>query len=264
MGHSVSCPRTPSDQLRQLLMPGGFLAPLLALHRREFNGTELDVHFRIKDGMEVYCGLTKIITAKRLNIPKGYIKIDADNKYKGQPCAKQAGIFRRWADGEHGFTEAIESYLGDVEVNQSFIKGEGGVQSRWSKVTAPWIPFDREAVLNYESTEHRVESKNFPKVDSAFDAIRREAEHPRAQGGSWQELKLGARKVDQLAIDPEGRLVLLELKNARAKDSRVYYVPFQLLQYVWEWHSAVDAVRSELQDLLDARSALARIHRWTA
>ena len=61
-------------------------------------------------------------------------------------------------------------------------------------------------------------------------------------------------EVDQLAVDTDGRLVVIELKDASA--SGVYYAPLQLLQYVWEWHEAFEATRKPLQDLLDARIAL--------
>ena len=63
-----------------------------------------------------------------------------------------------------------------------------------------------------------------------------------------------SNEIDQIAVDPQGRLVIVELKDASASD--VYYAPFQLLQYVWEWHNALGAVRGSLQKLLDARVAL--------
>ena len=248
MTPAITYPRAPSEELRKLIMPGGFLAPLIDLDRRKLEGTKLDVHFRIKDEIQVYCGLTRVLTVRRLRRPDGYLKVDADSKYTCQPGAKATGLFSRWRTGDRRFSEAIEAYLDGVEVNPSFTKGEGAVQSQWSRVTGPWIPFDREAVLNYESTEHREETKEFPEVEAAFESIQAEARH-----GRWKELKLGARKADQLAVDPDGRLVLIELKDAKADDERVYYVPFQLLQYVWEWHGALEAVRDDLRELIDAR-----------
>ena len=59
--------------------------------------------------------------------------------------------------------------------------------------------------------------------------------------------------MDQIAVDPKGRLVLIELKEAKTNDDRGYYVPFQLLQYAWEWHGALEEVRADLQELIDAR-----------
>ena len=89
----------------------------------------------------------------------------------------------------------------------------------------------------------------FPAVEAAFHSIQAVAGDKR-----WKELKSGARKVDQLAIDPEGRLVLIELKDAETNDDRLYYVPFQLLHYLWEWHGALEAVQSDLQELIKARA----------
>lgn len=62
-----------------------------------------------------------------------------------------------------------------------------------------------------------------------------------------------AVKLDQLAVDQEGRLVLIELKSGKTQD---YYAPFQLLQYVWEWHGALQRSPNLLEDvsgLLNAR-----------
>ena len=64
-------------------------------------------------------------------------------------------------------------------------------------------------------------------------------------------------KLDQIAVDPAGNLVLLEVKDAAAGASaEVYYAPLQVLQNLWEWHSALDAVRGSVQKLLDVRTEL--------
>ena len=74
---TISCLRAPSDGLRKLLMPGGFLEPLMALNGRKFNGAELDVHFRINDEVQVYCGLTVILAGKRLRVTlSGCVSLD--------------------------------------------------------------------------------------------------------------------------------------------------------------------------------------------
>ena len=245
---TICYPRAPSDRLRELLMQGGFLAPILALNGRMLYGTELDVHFRIKDEIQVYCGLTRVLTVKMLQRPNGYLKIDADGRYTGQAVATDTRLFRCWSIDEVGFGKAIEAYLDRVDVNPSLTTGEGTVQSLWSRVKEPWIPFDREGRLNYKSTEHRERAERFPEVEAAFKSIQTMAEEC-----GWKEPRCGARKVDQLAIDRQGRLVLLELKDASKKPSEVYYVPFQLLQYVWRWHSALAEVRDNVQELIEAR-----------
>ena len=50
--------------------------------------------------------------------------------------------------------------------------------------------------------------------------------------------------------------MLLELKDASKRTSEVYYSPFQLLQYIWEWHGALEEVRADLQAIIDARVAV--------
>ncbi len=246
----VSYNRVPSQELLALVKPGKFLAPLVELNEREVSGTKLDVHFRLDDEIHVYCGLTRLLTARRLKRPDGNVSVKAYDTYTRQPCSE--GLFRRWLEGEHGLSDKIDTYLESVKINSRFTRGEGAVQSQWSQIADPWVPFDREAELEYESIEHRAEATRFPQVKAAFDIILVEA----WQRG-WKAPEMGARKVDQLAVDLSGQLTLIELKNAPAggKD-KVYYAPFQLLHYVWEWHSALEANRLGLQDLIDARMDL--------
>ena len=247
----ISYARYPSPALQTLLMPGEFLAPLVDLHGRKCGGTELDVHVRAEDEVQVYCGLSTILAVRRLRRPEGNVMATAHDTYAKQPCARSAGLFRRWGTRERGFDAAVDAYVEAVKVNPSFTVGEGAVQSRWSRVVDPWVPFDREAMLAYESAEDREELTAFPEVHAARAAIETEA----GQNGR-RKLEGGPRKVDQLALDSEGRLVLLELKEASANDDKVYYAPLQLLQYVWEWHHALECVRADLQTLIGARVAV--------
>ena len=147
----ISYPRYPSDELWKLLKPGGFLAPLIDLNKLEVGGHELDIHLRVKDEVQVYCGLTRVLTVRRLR--SGDVKVTADPHYTEQPCATK--FFRTWNTDDSGFSEAIEAYLNGVKVNPRFTKGEGQVLSQWSRVTEPWVPFDREAVLKYDPPENR-------------------------------------------------------------------------------------------------------------
>lgn len=41
--------RVPTTELRNLLLPGGFLESLPSLNRRRVDGTVLDVHLRVQD-----------------------------------------------------------------------------------------------------------------------------------------------------------------------------------------------------------------------
>ena len=92
---------------------------------------------------------------------------------------------------------------------------------------------------------------DFPGVQSASARLK-----DLARSSGWAAPGGTGRNIDQLAVDPEGRLALLELRDASKSDSKVYYAPFQLLKYVWEWHAVLEEVRKDLQALITARVAV--------
>ena len=237
--------RAPSRELKALLSPKGFLAPLVGLASRKFNGLVLDVHLRVNDEVHVYCGLTRILRVKRNR--NGTIDVSAHKTYRRQACAK--AILRRWhTDQVDEFGRALDAYLDCVNVAMRHIAGEGTVQSMWSRVTYPWVPFDREAVLSNSAAEEPQTAGELKQARTELEAI--------AGSQHWAMPRAVGREVDQLAVDSQGRLVVAELKHASASPASVFYTPFQLLHYVWEWHNALGAVRSELQALIDTRVEL--------
>ena len=229
--------RAPSEELKSLLASGGFLAPLLELNRPVIGVHEHDVHFRRNDEVHVYRGRTRVLTARRV---WNCVEITAHKTYTDQSCGSD--LFRLWKIDEPGFREALTAYLRGVKVGARWTAGEGSIQQQWSRVTKPWVPFDREAVLGNAS-------RAFSGVEAAYTKLT-----AISSGHQWMTPSKSGEEVDQLAIDPKGRLVLIELKGE--KSSADYYTPFQLLQYVWEWHSALEAVRAGLQALIDARVAV--------
>ena len=68
--------------------------------------------------------------------------------------------------------------------------------------------------------------------------------------------KTGGR-LDQLAVDEDGNLVLVEIKDAGSARADLYYAPLQLLRYVHVWHVALRrlAVWERIRALVDARRA---------
>ena len=235
--------RAPSRQLQELLSPGGFLSPLTWLAAREIDGYRHDLHFREHNELHAYRGRTSLFAAKLLYSSE--LDLTADRSYQAQPCAEN--FLRRWNTHEPGFSGELDLYVNEIRVSSSFLSGEGAVQDRWSRVSVPWTPFDREGVLG---GSHR-KGKDFIQVESALAEL---TELARLHG--WPAPNATGSRVDQLAVDPEGRLVLFELKDASKSTSEVYYSPFQLLQYVWEWNDVLGAVRSNLQAVIDARVEL--------
>ena len=235
--------RAPSRELQDLLSPGGFLAPLVQLAGRQVSGYYHDIQLRVDDEVHVYRGHTRLVRAKRL--PEDGLNFTAHSAYTKQLCARD--FLRKWRVDETGFDEELSHYLSEVQVNQSFVLGEAKIQEQWSLVREPWIPFDREGVLGGSHNK----GADFPSIreaNSDLDALSRSS--------GWPLTKATGTSIDQLATDPEGRLVLLELKDASKTNSEVYYSSFQLLQYVWEWHDVLETVRNDLQAVINARVAV--------
>ena len=156
--------RAPSDEMKALLSPKGFLAPLVGLTSRRVNGLELDVHLRVNDEVQIYCGLTRVLNVRRNR--NGTVSVSAHQTYSRQDSAK--AILRRWhTDEVDEFRRALDAYLDSVNVSKRHTATEGAVQSMWSRVTYPWIPFDREAVLSYSAEEGSRKAREFKQVELA-------------------------------------------------------------------------------------------------
>ena len=239
--------RAPSKELEALLSPGGFLEPVVRLAKQKVGGNHHDVHFRRNDEVFVYRGHSAVLRIRRYKRIGG-LTVTADKKYRSTPFSE--GIFGRWTLNESGFEESLFDYLSGVDVSGSLTLGEGDIQVRWSRVTEPWVPFDREAVLSYADYAMGEERNNATRFGPVNEA-RAELEK-----SGWAKLPRRGRELDQLAVDLVGRLVLLELKDGSKNDAEVYYSPLQLLQYIWEWHTALEAVRGDLQSVIDARVAV--------
>ena len=259
MSETASVPsygRLPSEGMRTILSPDGFLAPLLELSGKTVQGLHLDVHLRGNDEVHVYCGLTRILRVRRNR--NGTVTVSAHQAYSQQGCA--GALLRRWNTSEaEEFRESLDTYVQGVKVDQRHTGREGRIQAAWSRITDPWIPFDREAVLGYLTKEESTRARDAWQIAQAGNELEALAESQRKSPGQrdgWAMPGEGGREVDQLAVDSEGRLVLVELKSASATPSAIYYSPYQLLQYVWEWHRALESVLVQVQQLIDVRVEL--------
>lgn len=258
-----SYPRAPSFELRKLLSDEEFLAPFISLSKEKKkiknDHVELDVHFRSNDTIQVYCGLTSLVDAKLKK--DNIVTLSAHNTYRKQDCAKD--LLRDWRIPSPGFMDSLLKYIHTVKVADSQTNKEGKIQADWSQVdehqNRPWIPFDREAVLSYDNIEQSKLGRTFTEVESArtiLDTIA--VSRPGRRHEKWARPDGPGRELDQLAIDGDGNLVLIEIKDAKGKSSEVYYAPLQLLQYVHEWRHAFGwlSVSRQLRELIDVRVQL--------
>ncbi len=231
--------RAPSPEYLKHLRLAGILEPLLSLDKERTGELGLDLHFRRNDEIHVYCGMTRILIAKFLR-SRG-VRITAHRTYATQACARD--LFRTWHVGESGFSRALSTYVHGVKVSARWTKAEGAIQMQWSRVSEPWVPIDREVVL-----EGQADALAFPRVRAALADLT-----AIAASNGWAAPAPGATELDQLGVDSCGRLVLIELKDASKSTAGLYYAPFQLLQSIWEWHDAFDAVLDGVQALISAR-----------
>lgn len=232
--------RAPSEEIKKLLLPDGFLSPLVGLAGQKIAGHYHDVHFRVNDEVHVYRGHTRLVNASWVS--SNEVRTTAHSSYLIQPCAQ--GFFRLWPVGELGFKDALDRYLNNVPVRPDLVRGEAAIQEQWSQVNYPWVPFDREGVLGGPHAMGR----DLPQVQTTLAQL-----DDLARSNDWDTPETKGNVIDRLAVDERGRLVILELKDGSKSNSDVYYSPFQLLQYVWEWYSALETVRSGLQAVIDAR-----------
>ena len=244
--------RAPSNELLELLKLRGFLSPLLDLNEREVQGLCLDVHFRSDDKVAVYCGRANVLEVQ-LNHSRKSIEIRAVNTYSRQCQA----LFREWPIGDPGFGEALSAYINVLQVEPSFSEGEGRVQLNWSKETRCWTTFDREARLAYETRESH--QNRYANCSEICDARKELDGVINADGKRWAKQNRNSKpdKLDLLAYDREGKLVLIEVKPALRNNN--YYAPFQLLYYIWEWHRALQdnsLLLRELEALIERRVEL--------
>jgi len=234
--------RAPSAPLLSLFAPDQLFGRLREpLDMRVGNRTvALDVQFRERDGVMLYCGQTRVLCLH----PKGDDFVaDAHPTYTGQECA--AEMLRRWtpADTPSAFGDALQRYLAALQVGERWVRKEGAVQVRWlgndtaSLGEPPWLPIDREVVLGHAPKEERQASLKPDTLERAWEALCNLAS---VEGWKAPSAPGAANEVDQLALSHDGkRLILVELKH-KADGSAAVYAPYQVMRYVAEWAAALE------------------------
>ena len=254
--------RAPSDCLKRLCRDGGLLRSLIQLNgdgaAEQHGGVPLDVHFRREHEIHVYCGHARIIRAKLAQRKR---EVRLDTKY----ADSVETLFRHWSIDSDPvrLAEALAAYLKRADIG-SRAEGEGKLQARWAHLGHaetpgwPWTMIDREAQFSFPSKQVRgaADERAGVEVGPARQVI---LDIARLREPKWSEPGQTGSKLDQLAVDDEGNLVLVEIKDAASTGTaRLCYAPLQLLKYVYIWHSALRrlAVWQQLRRLIDARRTL--------
>ena len=262
----VSYKRAPSKELLELLVGDGDLSWLIDLGKEKIAGYHHDVHFRGKE-IHVYRDGARVVKAEWFTSLKK-VDVSADKKYMNETCVE--GFFGRHEVGDTlsgGFKDKLKCYLDKVDIASNQKGKEGAVQTKWSRLEmCPWTPLDRECRLSHQSMTYKeeVEERIAKDVDGALRELKKiYRDHDNLKGAArWAKPAIAGGQIDQLAVDDEGRLVLLELKDGSKNNKEIYYAPFQLLQYVWRWHNALQESPSllcDLQELIRARQQVCLI-----
>ena len=242
---AVRFERAPSPQLQALFSAGGLLEPLL--RPLTASGLALDLQFREGDAFQLYCGQTSLIRGR---LTSTGVALDAHKTYRQQ--APATALLRTWEENESGFAEALDRYLAQVVVSTRWTGKEGQVQARWMHQRTPWVPIDREAVLGYADEAARESALDNKSVHAGIAEVQSLCA---AEGWKAPSTRIASNEVDQLAIDPKGRVVLVELKHGRGSDA--YHAPLQVLRYAHEWSTALATIMPDLERLIAARQSLA-------
>ena len=254
--------RAPCDGLMKLCGDGGLLRPLIELNgegaAKKHGNVPLDVQFRRDQEVHVYCGHARIIRAS-------FNQTNRDVTVESAYADHDDTLVRSWPidNSPSHFGEALAAYLERVDVG-SKAEGEGILQARWAHLghantpCQPWTTIDREAAFNFPSTQAR--NALHERVDIDVGPARRAIiDIANLRPPRWSEPQRTSGQLDQLAVDTEGNLVLVEIKDAASTGvARLFYAPLQLLKYVYIWHVSLRrlTVWKQLQRLIDARHAL--------
>ena len=255
--HWPSYDRAPTGAISRLC-EDGLLAPLIKVNGEasasKHSKVPVDVHFR-KQELHVYCGHARIVKAQHF---PNLEEVEFSCEHPGANSL----LLKRWPTGESAtdVAVALSSHLETVNVGTR-TQGEGLLQARWARLAQsaearePWTMFDREAQLSFANTGARDEANARANnvLGPTFEVIRQIA---RLRESQWREPTEGGGRIDQLAVDGQGNLVLIEIKDAQSSDpGRLFYAPLQLLKYVHLWHWALSrlALWDQLKELIDAR-----------
>ncbi len=239
---SVRFARRLDPGLADWLSPGGWLAAWTAPRVVQTSTGPLRTRLWLRERREamLYLGGSRVLVLR----PAGDgLRVEVSRSYRELPGA--GALDGRWPREDPALPDALDALLATARPD---ITSESRVQALWHDADTPWQVFDQEARFGYPSRTARSEALDLPGVTAAEHAIRRVVA---ADPATWKALppRPSSNSRDQLAIDDQGRLVIVELKVATA-GSGLFYGPLQLVRYLHEDAANLPALRPSLARLL--------------
>jgi len=235
--------RVPSREFLCLFKKGNILNCIIDILSSSKH--PLDGQFRENDVFSVYYGMTVILKIKYKN---KCLIINAADPYKKQISAKD--LMASWQVNDiepNYFMRLLKNYIDNVAVSKQWWKGEGEVQSKWSKMLGiQWNPkcecliIDREAIICYDS----IEEQNIihRKIKANLRPFRK-----KIKNNHWATINEGAsNELDMFGIGNDGHTIfLIEAKKGDAASKEIYYSPYQIIKYILEWEEAIHSNNKE-------------------
>jgi hypothetical protein len=224
----------------------------------------LDIQIREGNKLMYYHGTTRLLTLTFPKKAKGFpmkVKAHAARAYQKYPeCGKQYDVLiKDWLLTDiAAFKQAWQAYLkaalqgakGGYYSNQK----EGYWQNRlcidfgtrWTP-DREWLVIDRECVIGFDSTLEKV--AHYDKAQAQAMKIKGELQASVPKKWGKPDKKGFGDEVDMLAIDKEGKLIVVELKfatNARG----IYWGPLQTNVYYCAFKDAPPEVITGVKQLV--------------
>lgn len=216
----------------------------------------LDIQFRENDEINVYMGLTSLLTIK-IDSGRDQLSFSANQSYSDSFL----GRYKCSNPPKGGISEYLKRTIPKVNSRYFYNMKEGYLQNmicyefgERAKSDSPFIVIDRECVIGYDNTQEK-ETYLKPITDKYLNLISQEKENDPKTYGKSEFQNLGD-ELDLLAIDSEGNLCCIELKHG-SNTSGIYWGIFQLAVYreIFNIHF-VQSIFQDIKDLISQKIAL--------
>lgn len=254
--------RKLAKRVEESMLPSGALRFLIdvALENRD-DPYALDIQLREGNELMYYHGTTCLLTI-RISNRNSTLDITATaHEAYGQHAecrAEYAALMKTWRITESATLEqAVRFYLPKAiraaDARYYDNKKEGYWQNRLCVRFGPrwrcddeWLILDRECVLGFDTSGEKTDF--YAQAREKFAAFRRQLQDE--DSTTWGQItdKGFGDELDLLAIDPAGRLVVLELKHG-SNAAGIYWGPLQTYFYGDAFTSVLGEIRDDLLNL---------------
>jgi hypothetical protein len=258
--------RAFSENALKALLPGGpFRFMVTDLPRHNKDPYCMDLQLREKNTLMYYRGTTRLLTVQ-IKLNGGLHAVaTADKAYGAYPLCRDeyAKLMKRpWMAAESTeMKRAFDVYLASAakacRANYYREGTEGYLQNQlcceWTKPGSEWLVIDRECVIGFDTRGEQREY--YDPILNPYASIRNEFQTQDKVTWGVPAGKSFGDELDLLALDREGKVVLIELKHG-GNASGIYWGPMQILAYRDVFRKKLSEISPSLKELVRQKVAL--------